>query len=198
MVRDALADLARARSLDRPDGLGPQFDVSEPRPLPPTADLKTWLRAQLVASAKLDVQDVPQADDLDRVANVVEARAHGRMFDDVTPRQWAYYRRAAKILGLIDEITDEPTAAGLRIASVHGSERTAALAEQFRRSRCGDAWLGWSKARSFDALEPTSAIRFLRECVPTMSEATRKRRAATLEKWRAELSTTAAGDREKK
>lgn len=65
---------------------------------------------------------------------------------------------------------------------------STALDVRFARSEDGRAWLDWSDVSSVDALRAGTALEFLESRLPEMAEATRRRRAQTLERWREALS----------
>ncbi len=139
--------------------------------------------ASAAAQRTVDSRDIPQADDVERVFRTVERIAKGKGdLTDISPRQISYYRRAAKLLGLLTE-SEEPTGAGLRIVRLDREERLRAALVHFECSSCGDAWLRWSNARSLREVDPSTAVDFLRTSVPGLSKDTCERRAQTLVAW---------------
>ncbi len=165
---------------------------------PATLVIDQGKRTQLIEAAEaaslrnVDSRDVPQADNLERVFHMVEMAVMHKPFDaeilGITPRQVLYYRRAAQILGLLTE-SDEVTAAGRLIARLSPEDRLRASVVHFESSRCGDAWIQWSQGRTLLDVDPDSAYKFLRECVPGLSENTAARRVKTLNSWHRILCT---------
>ncbi len=148
---------------------------------------KALLEAAGPASLRtIDSADVPQADDINRVFDIVEKIArHEEVSAEairITKRQVNYYRRAAKILGLVTE-SDELTAAGRLIARLGGDARLKTTLVYFESSICGDAWIRWSGGKNLLDVKPETAIDFLLACVPGLSEETARRRAVTLSAW---------------
>lgn len=142
--------------------------------------------AEPVSLRTIDSTDIPQADDLGRVFSIVEkigrheevsAEAIG-----ITKRQVDYYRRAAKILGLVAE-SDELTAAGRLIARLGNDDRLRTTVVYFESSICGDAWIRWSGGKTLLDVKPETALDFLLASVPGLSGDTAKRRAVTLNAW---------------
>jgi hypothetical protein len=142
--------------------------------------------AEAVALRTLDSRDVPQADDLARVFDIVQKSVNHEDVDaetlGITPRQVAYYRRAAKILGLLSE-SAEPTAAGRLIGRLGPEDRLRAAVVYFESSLCGDAWIRWSKGKTLLDVKPETAGDFLRASVPGLADETAGRRAQTLMAW---------------
>lgn len=96
-------------------------------------------------------------------------------------RDRAYYRRAAKILGVIDD-DSELTVLGRCIAQSPPTLAYEMFAEVFAHSEVGRGWLAWAKETSLQGLRAEDANRFLRESC-FMSAVTRHRRANTMESW---------------
>ena len=185
MIEEGLEELAAEGGLERPESMGPQFEMSSPRDIPDeVGDLAAWLKDRTRDAWPLQAFDVPQADDLMRVVAVVPALESGRPFADVTPRQWAYYRHAARILGLVELDRDEPTQFGTHVARASHENQLEVVRIAFHASNCGRAWLDHARATGVGDLPRGSALAFLDARVPTMAVATRRRRAATLERWR--------------
>ncbi len=142
--------------------------------------LQDYLTTRLLST------DVPQADDINRVFRVVELVSLGGGASgsdiDITPRQIAYYKQAARILGFLDEdnvITNQ----GRRLVSLGSVERLNAAKSAFETSKIGFAWLRWSEVISLNGIAPNSANEFLSESVVNLSENTIGRRAKTLRSW---------------
>lgn len=144
--------------------------------------------AEAAARATLDSRDIPQADDLERVFLVAETVTVGVDAPaDIPPRQNSYYRRAAKILGLLTE-TEEPTPAGRLLTRLTPEERLRAASLWFESSTCGDAWIRWSGGATLLDVAPHTAADFLRASAPGLSRDTADRRAQTLASWHRALS----------
>lgn len=134
----------------------------------------------------IDSADIPQADDLDRVFDIVERIArHEEVSAEtigITKRQVDYYRRATKILGLVAD-SDELTAAGRLIARLGVDDRLRTTVVYFESSICGDAWIRWSDGKTLRDVKPETALDFLLASVPGLSKDTARRRAVTLSAW---------------
>ncbi len=153
---------------------------------------RVLLESARSASARtLDSRDVPQANDLARVfriAEMIEAREEitPDTLGEITQRQVDYYRRAAKILGLLTE-TGDITAAGRLIARLDEQERLRAAVVYFESSECGDAWIRWSQGKTLLDVNPDTAFEFLQQSVPGLNPGTAQRRAQTLIAWHGAL-----------
>jgi hypothetical protein len=144
--------------------------------------------AEESARATLGSLAIPQADDIERVLRAVEHLVAGTDSPaDITSRQASYYRRAAKLLGLLTE-ADEPTPAGRLIARLPAEHRLRAASVLFEASVCGDAWIRWSGGRTLLDVSPARAADFLRASVPGLSKDTADRRAQTLASWHRALA----------
>lgn len=130
-------------------------------------------------------KDVPQANSLERIYDLLRCLAaktpdpFASNFPHVRDR--AYYRRAAEILGVIDD-DGELTVLGRCIAQSPPSLANEMFAEVFVHSEVGRSWLAWATETSLQGLRAEDASRFLRESC-FMSPVTRYRRAKTLESW---------------
>ncbi|WP_437682021.1 hypothetical protein [Sorangium sp. So ce131] len=139
----------------------------------------------------LDSRDIPQADVLSRIFDIVDRIARGEEVNahamEITQRQVVYYRQATRILGLLTE-SDELTAAGRLIARLRDEkDRLRATVVYFESSVCGDAWIRWSRGNTLLDVDPETAPEFLRASVPGLNGQTRGRRAQTLIAWHREL-----------
>lgn len=135
------------------------------------------------ARAAISSLAVPQADDIERVLRAVEHLVAGAGAPpDITPRQASYYRRAAKLLGLLTE-AEEPTPAGRLIARLPVEQRLRVACVLFESSECGDAWIRWSGGCTLLDVSPSTAADFLRASVPGLSKDTADRRGQTLASW---------------
>ena len=158
------------------------FKVIEPKekPAPPSQRRKNRWKWDLRSI------DVPQADSIERVFDVVEIinRGNEPTADglDVEPRQVAYYRRAAISLGLLEE-SGRLTAAGDRLVSLNEVGKFSLAAVLFETSACGGAWTDWSNARTLADVDENTAVAFLTDTVRGLSESTALRRSKTLIAW---------------
>jgi ClpP class serine protease len=141
--------------------------------------------ARRTMNQQLETIDVPQADELDRVVRFVKLVANGESVNakslGVVSRQVAYYKSAAKILGLLDE-EGSLTPAAQYLLRAPKSKTDQLLLTYFATSKCGNAWLTWADESQFHDLDPDSAEDFL-EQTTELSQSTRHRRAQTLTAW---------------
>jgi hypothetical protein len=146
--------------------------------------------AHAVVSEKIDSNDVPQANLLDRVFRIVDMCVNGEEISaetlKVKKRQVDYYRRATKILGFMSE-SNKLTSAGRQLSRLQLEERLRATVVHFESSICGEAWIRWAKKRTLLEIEPETARDFIEQCVAGLSSATAERRAQSLISWHAEL-----------
>lgn len=154
--------------------------------------LKDWqLKLSELRPRYVDSKDVPQADELARIFRLVELRKQGTAVDadslEVVVRQVSYYKRAAKILGLLDE-DESLTAAGRLLAGLPEKERLRTCVVFFESSACGEAWIRWAKGSSLLDVTADSAESFLRSCAPSLHGDTIGRRAQTLRSWHSTLA----------
>lgn len=145
--------------------------------------------AQSVSATRIASGDVPQANDLEKVFRFVELVQSGEYPTpdslDVVGRQINYYRRAAEILGYLKD--GRLTPGGRLLARASKAAKWQSALERFSASDVGSAWIEWSEVSSLLDVDPTSATDFLRDMAVGLSEATVKRRAASLESWHAQL-----------
>lgn len=138
-------------------------------------------------------RDVPQANNLERVldfaslliqypSSLPSVRQKFLEIDGITDRQFSFYRRAVEILGLADE-RERPTTACFILNRLPPRAKMRFLAYQFISSNVGAAWFNWQNANDLSEIQPKTATEFLIEVCPSLSEATAKRRAKTLESW---------------
>ena len=141
-------------------------------------------------SEAINSNEIPQANRLERVFRLVEMHASGEEINADTfgegPRDVVYYRRAAKILGFLDE-SDRLTLAGRQIARLTNEHRMRATVVYFESSVCGDGWIRWAKKQTLLEVEPESAQQFIEQCVSGLSATTVDRRVQTLMAWHADL-----------
>jgi hypothetical protein len=137
----------------------------------------------------VDTIKIPQANDLDKVLEVVS------MIDDgiplipenidglTTDRQVKYYTDAAYALGLVTK-DKQLTTFGHFINSHSDIEnKYEILANSFESTDLGWAWMAWAQVQYMTELDPKTAADFIIASVPGLSEVTARRRASTLEKW---------------
>lgn len=149
-------------------------------------------RLHFLASSVVTVVDsllVPQANNLDRVVEVVQAIERGdalsyELFDGITSkRQLAYYVDAARALGLLNHPATLTSSGEFLLSKPTKKERYEYLADSFERSPVGWSWIKWAEVGSIVELDPSTAPSFLRECVRGLSDDTAVRRSTTLAKW---------------
>lgn len=141
---------------------------------------------------RVDGRDVPQANSVKEVIQVVDAIIqHGEAtVDDVdnlgTPRQIAYYKHGARILGLLDD-DNLPTERARALVGRTHSQRLVLLAVYFEDSAIVRGWRRWSGKTSIVDLEPSTALEFIAQTVSGLTGTTIGRRASTLRRWLSEL-----------
>lgn len=142
-------------------------------------------------SSHVESSDVPQADRLEKVFRVVDVVSDGNALSpeslEVVGRQVNYYKRAAKILGLLEE-DDTLAAAGRHFTRLNTEDRMRSAAVLFESCAVGEAWISWFGGTTLLDVDPTSAEAFLRERTLGLSGDTPHRRARTLESWWASLT----------
>lgn len=145
----------------------------------------------------LTSEDVPQANSIDRVAEAVRVIAlRGTLKGSSAfehPRDRAFYRKAARILGFLDEV-GRLTRPGRVLVKAKEPEIRDLLELAFANSRVGAAWLKASGVTSIRQLDPTTAHAFLQRCA-RLAEATIERRASTLQNWVQRLQAATAQKR---
>ncbi len=141
---------------------------------------------------RVDGRDVPQANSVEEVLQVVDAiLQHGEAtVDDVdnlgTERQIAYYKHGARILGLLDD-DNLPTERARALVGRSVAQRLVLLAVYFEDSAIVREWRRWSGKESLVDLDPSTAQDFIAQTVSGLTGTTIGRRASTLRKWHAEL-----------
>ncbi len=142
----------------------------------------------------LDSIKVPQANDIDKVIEVLELKKKGKeisheLIGDLnSPRQIQYYTDAAYSLGLLTKDKYLTSAGRFLLSKKDISNRYQILADRFESSDFGWCWMHWAKVTSMIELDPNTASDFIRESVPGLGTATAKRRATTLSKWQKKLA----------
>ena len=141
--------------------------------------------------------EVPQANDLQKIIAVVEAKARGEFVDDdffkSTTRTVQYYLHAAALLGLLN--ADKTiNSRGMEIMHMKPDHKLYSLYFAFLGSECGLAFDEWSKGKvHFFDLDGATARRFLKDVSIGLKEATINRRAASLLIWAATFRTAIRG-----
>lgn len=176
-----------------------QLGEEDPRVFDLQVPTKQLLHAaQSVSATRIPSGDVPQANDLAKVFRFVELVNSGEYPTpeslDVVDRQVNYYRRAAEILGYLAD--GRLTPGGRLLARASKAARWQSALERFTASDVGSAWIEWCEVSTLLEIEPTSAADFLRDVTVGLSEATVKRRAASLESWLAQLEAEVGSQEE--
>lgn len=135
---------------------------------------------------RVESLDVPQANVIDKVFEIAEQISHASTIE-MDVRDINYYRRAAKILGLIDEKTDTLTAAGRQIIRLNKEDRLKTAVILFETSTVGEAWISFSNGKTLLDIDVGTAESFLVQR-STLTGDTIKRRAKVLRAWHASLS----------
>ncbi len=142
----------------------------------------------------IPTKDIPQADDLTRVVSTTEAVGRGARTDkeiakrigDYDPRQGRYYRRAAEILGLVQNIPHENrsvlTRAGVRFFRSSGDERTHLLAQAVLSSRLAQRFIPFLESRGSQGATRTELESFMGTVTATTAGMVR-RRLTTIMTW---------------
>jgi len=134
---------------------------------------------------------VPQANDIDKVFQVVDLTWDGELITHevlrVDKRHVSYYKNAARNLGLLKS-DGTLTSVGQKIARTKVLEqRMSITAKAFEESECGWAWINWSGVDSLKDIDPLTAAQFLEERCPSLTGTTIGRRADTLSAWYGKL-----------
>lgn len=137
-------------------------------------------------AGRVESVSVPQADKLETVFLVVDLVSRGEPVSpetlDVVPRQVSYYKRAAKILGLLAE-DDTLAAAGRHFARLDANHRFKSTVVLFENCDIGEAWIAWSKGSTLLDVDPSQARQFLEARTDGLNGQTLDRRAQTLQAW---------------
>lgn len=135
---------------------------------------------------------VPQANDISRLIRLIYNTANNIAFNDIsekiTLRQVNYYKRAAKLLGLLKENGFTLHPLGWKLAKE--DDKTAQLkilAEAFENSVCGWAWMKYCNVEKITDIDPESAPNFLIEKANGLSDDTARRRSTSLISWATEF-----------
>ncbi|ENP8415199.1 DUF6575 domain-containing protein [Vibrio alginolyticus] len=141
----------------------------------------------------IDSGKVPQANDLDRVIDIVcrivngEKIVHDNIDGLSSKRQVQYYTDAAYCLGLLNKNLSVTSAARFLAATSTKEIQYKFLADRFESSEFGWAWMKWSKVNRMAELDESTAQNFIAECVRGLNDATSKRRSSTLATWLVKL-----------
>ncbi|UNH24282.1 DUF6575 domain-containing protein [Moellerella wisconsensis] len=129
---------------------------------------------------------VPQGNDIEKIFQYIDLKWRNEPITaeslNVEKRLVDYYKYSALILGFL-EYNGELTPQGQRIALSDVSTKYRVTAHAFEASECAWAWMNYSEITSLADLDPKTAIDFLTECCPSLSDITIKRRANTLISW---------------
>jgi len=142
-----------------------------------------------ITDVLIDSSKVPQANDIDKVIEIVEMRQRGERLnhediDGLTSnRQVRYYTDAAYCLGLLKKNLSVTSAGRFLISKESDESRYQVLADRFESSDFGFGWMRWSGVKAMEELDETTAYNFISTCVKGLSEDTAKRRSTTLIKW---------------
>jgi hypothetical protein len=137
----------------------------------------------------IDSNKVPQANDLDRVIEVVQLRLDGKKLkhEDIeginSERQVSYYVNAAWCLGLLNKNKTVSSPGRVLCKKASMVAKYQYLAERMESSDFGWAWMKWAKVDSLAELDPSSAEAFIRECVNGLNRDTIPRRSNSLSTW---------------
>jgi hypothetical protein len=151
--------------------------------------IETVKQLEQSTAAFIDSNKVPQANNIDRVIEIVERRLNGEKLlpeniDGLSSkRQVRYYIDAAYCLGLLTK-NSTVTSPGRKLCTIGiKTGQYEYLADRFESSDFGWTWMKWSKVNNIKDLNPDSAELFVQECVQGLTTSTAKRRSTTLSKW---------------
>lgn len=139
-------------------------------------------------SRKLETGEIPQANELERIFDLVDCVATGRLVtpDSIgvtTERQVQYYKAASRLLSLLAEPTDVLTRTGWLLHVAKGNEeRYRRISTAFEASACGQAWLEWANATRLSEIPADSGEGFLADRSALAGD-TVSRRASTINRW---------------
>ncbi|MNZ41341.1 hypothetical protein D3C78_588890 [compost metagenome] len=141
----------------------------------------------------IDSGKVPQANDIDRLIEIVALRAAGEKLNHenidglTSDRQVKYYTDAAYCLGLLNKNKSITSAGRFLCSKVSQDAKYRYLAERFESSDFGWAWMKWAGVSRMNELDESSAVDFIYKCVKGLNKATAKRRSSTLATWLSKL-----------
>ncbi|HCI5691548.1 TPA: hypothetical protein NPO35_004852 [Klebsiella variicola subsp. variicola] len=129
---------------------------------------------------------IPQADTLDRVFNIVEVKWRGEPCSELNTglqeRHIYYYIHAAKVLGFLDN-NSKVTSVGQQLIQSEDDVKLKIAARCFETSHIGWAWINWAGVENLSQLEPDTAEGFLLEQCHSLSAETVSRRSRTIRHW---------------
>jgi hypothetical protein len=137
----------------------------------------------------IDSTKVPQANSLDRVIDIVKHRADGGMLKHelingiASQRQVAYHVSAARCLGLLNDNNTITSPGRLLVQKSSKKAQYQFLADRVESSDFGWAWMKWAGVCSIRELDPSSAKKFIHECVKGLRRTSIDRRASSLTNW---------------
>lgn len=137
----------------------------------------------------VDSINVPQANNIDRVIDIVKKRDRGEYLNHEnieginSPRQVKYHTDAACCLGLLKKNLSVTSAGRFLASKTDKASQYEFLADRFESSDFGWSWIKWAGVNSMIDLDPFTASDFINECVAGLNEETAGRRATTLTKW---------------
>ena len=137
----------------------------------------------------VDSINVPQANNIDRVIDIVKKRDRGEKLNHEnidginSQRQVKYHTDAACCLGLLKKNLSVTSAGRFLATKTDKASQYEFLADRFESSDFGWSWMKWSGVKTMLELDPLTASDFINECVGGLNEETAGRRATTLTKW---------------
>jgi hypothetical protein len=144
------------------------------------------VRERIVAGpyVKISSIDVPQANKIEKVFDVAESISRAELIE-MDVRDLNYYRRAAKILGLIDR-NDALTAGGRQVVRLSREERLRTAVVLFETSTVGEAWISYCQGATLMDVDVNTAKAFLTDRSVVTGD-TLNRRAKALKAWHEKL-----------
>lgn len=139
------------------------------------------MTARPTGNAVLSSAQIPQLDVVDQIIDLVVTLVRGGK-SSAKVRQIGYCRKAARLLGFIDE-AKQPTAAGRALGHLSAQGRLARFTVAFELSACGSEWVRFCNGRSLLDVKPETAEQFLRACAPALPNSMVRRRKSSLRGW---------------
>ncbi|MGB1249302.1 MAG: DUF6575 domain-containing protein [Candidatus Promineifilaceae bacterium] len=146
-----------------------------------------------VEATIIDSKHVPQANDLDKVLEIILLIDKGipltpDTIDGLTSnRQVDYYKHAARTLSLTNR-SYRLTPAGRYVnAQADKESKYQILADRFESTEFGWAWMKWARVKSMVELDPTTATAFLNHSARGLADGTKRRRSTALSSWLTKL-----------
>lgn len=137
----------------------------------------------------IDSRKIPQANDLNRVIDIVKLRLDGGelLHENInglsSKRQVSYYVHAAWCLGLLNKNKTVTSPGRVLCQKANKIAQYQYLADRMESSDFGWAWKKWAGVTTIADLKPSSAEQFIRECVKGLERGTIPRRATSLASW---------------